>query len=86
MDKYNKRVALITGATGGLGTAMCKKLHDDGFRVVGNFRNKAKAEDWIAKLHEEGYDIDTAEGDVCNYESMVAMVQTIENRVGPHSL
>ena len=83
MDKYNKRVALITGATGGLGTAMCKKLHDDGFRVVGNFRNKAKAEDWIAKLHEEGYDIDTAEGDVCNYESMVAMVQNIENRVGP---
>lgn len=82
MDKYNKRVALVTGATGGLGTAMCKKLHDDGYRVVGNFRNKTKAADWIKSLQDEGYEIDTAEGDVCNYESICAMIQDIEERIG----
>jgi acetoacetyl-CoA reductase len=82
MDKYNNRVALVTGATGGLGTAMCKKLHDDGYRVVGNFRNKEKATEWLKSLHDEVYDIDTAEGDVCNYESMGAMVKDIEDRIG----
>jgi len=35
MDNQNKRIALVTGATGGLGTAMCKKLVDDGYAVVG---------------------------------------------------
>jgi acetoacetyl-CoA reductase len=82
MDNNNKRVALVTGATGGLGTAMCKKLHDEGYHVVGNFRNKAKAQEWINTLRAEGYNIDTAEGDVCNYESMGTMVADIEARIG----
>ena len=40
MDKQNKRIVLVTGATGGLGTAMCKELHKDGFHVVGNYHTK----------------------------------------------
>ena len=47
MDKANKRVVLVTGATGGLGTAMCKKLHNDGYHVVGNYHTKEKADIWM---------------------------------------
>ena len=47
MDKQNKRIVLVTGATGGLGTAMCKKLYKEGFRVIGNYRNKEKAKEWL---------------------------------------
>jgi len=83
MDKNGKRVALVTGATGGLGTAMCKKLHEEGYRVIGNYRNAAKAKEWLDKLHAEGYNIDAYEADVTNYESVGQMVQKIEQEVGP---
>jgi acetoacetyl-CoA reductase len=77
------KVALVTGATGGLGTAMCKKLHDDGFMVVGNYRTAAKAEEWLAKMKSDGYgSIRLFEGDVSSYESSEAMIHQIEKEVG----
>ena len=70
MDKLNKRIVLVTGATGGLGTAMCKELYNDGFHVVANYRNKQKAEEWQAKMKSEGYDIEMFEGDVNDFDSV----------------
>ena len=34
------RVALVTGGTGGIGTAICKKLADMGHKVATNYRNE----------------------------------------------
>lgn len=82
MDSNNKRIALVTGATGGLGTAMCKKLFDDGYHVVANYRNKEKADEWSQKLESEGYKIELFEGDVCSFESMTNMIQQIESKIG----
>ncbi len=83
MDIANKRIVLVTGATGGLGTAMCKKLHDDGFHVVANYRNKTKSEEWAAAMKKEGYVIDLFEGDVADFESVGKMIQKIESEIGP---
>lgn len=58
MDNLNKRIVLVTGATGGLGTAMCKELHNDGFHVIANYRNKVKADEWSSKMKAEGFNID----------------------------
>lgn len=82
MDQLNKRIVLVTGATGGLGTAMCKKLYNDGFRVVGNYHTKEKADKWKEQMKSEGYDIQLFYGDVSNYESAGTMVAEIENKVG----
>ncbi|TAF63186.1 MAG: acetoacetyl-CoA reductase [Cytophagales bacterium] len=82
MDKNNKRVALVTGATGGLGTAMCKKLIDDGFRVVGNYRNAEKANAWAEALKKEGYEVALYPCDVANYEEVGAMIAKIESEIG----
>ena len=82
MDQNNKRIALVTGATGGLGTAMCKELFKDGYHVLGNYRNKEKALEWQQKLKEEGFDIDIVEGDVCDFDSVGKMIQEIETRLG----
>ena len=83
MDKLNKRLVLVTGATGGLGTAMCKKLYKDGFSVVGNYFTKEKAEAWTKTMKGEGYDIRMFHGDVSDFDSAGKMIQTIEQEVGP---
>jgi acetoacetyl-CoA reductase len=82
MDKNNKRVALVTGATGGLGTAMCQRLYKDGYRVVGNYRSASKAQEWQAKMKEEDFLIDLFEGDVSDFDSVSKMISQIEEKVG----
>jgi acetoacetyl-CoA reductase len=83
MDVNNKKVVLVTGATGGLGTAMCIELYNNGYRVVANYRNKEKAEAWQKKLNDQGIQINMFEGDVSSFESCEKMVQQIEQQVGP---
>lgn len=41
-----RRVALVTGGTGGIGTAIVKRLADMGHKVATNFRNEEKARAW----------------------------------------
>lgn len=77
-----KRVVLVTGATGGLGTAMCKKLYDDGYAVVANYRNEEKATEWKKKLHEDGYDIGIYYADVADYDSCGKMVEKVKADLG----
>ncbi|MCC6252155.1 MAG: acetoacetyl-CoA reductase [Bacteroidia bacterium] len=82
MDKVNKRIVLVTGATGGLGTAMCKQLNKDGFHVIANYRDKSKAEAWQKKMKDEDIHIDLYEADVTNYDSVGTMIKKIEEEVG----
>ncbi len=82
MDKANKRIVLVTGATGGLGTAMCKTLLKDGFKVVGNYITPEKAERWTKQMNDEGCHIDLFQGDVSSFEDAGRMIKEIEEKVG----
>ncbi len=82
MENSNKRTVLITGATGGLGTAMCKKLFSDGFNVVGNYHTKEKADKWLEQLNKEGFNIKLFYGDVSDFDSAGEMVKKIEAEIG----
>lgn len=80
--KDGKYVALVTGATGGLGTDMCKNLANDGYLVIANYRTDNKAEEWSAKMKEEGYDFPMVKGDVADYQEVVSMIEHIEKEFG----
>ena len=56
------RVALVTGGTGGIGTAICKRLADLGHKVATNYRNEDKARAWQQKMQADGYDIALVQG------------------------
>ncbi|HEX8506682.1 MAG TPA: acetoacetyl-CoA reductase [Hymenobacter sp.] len=83
MKRETGRVALITGSTGGIGTALCKRLHEEGCRVVGNFRCPEKAQALQHALEEMGCEIDVRRGDVADFDSVGRMVRTIEAEIGP---
>ena len=79
----SNRVALVTGGTGGIGTAICKKLADMGHKVATNYRNEEKAKAWQAKMKADGYDFTLVKGDVGTPEEAAAMVKQVEEKLGP---
>jgi acetoacetyl-CoA reductase len=77
------RVALVTGGTGGIGTAICKRLADIGHKVATNYRNEEKARAWQQRMQADGYDIAIVHGDVSSPEDAAALVRGVEEKLGP---
>ncbi len=81
----SKKVALVTGGTGGLGTAICRKLSDAGYQVVAGYNsggNHEKAKAWQAEQKADGYEIDVAYGDVTDAESCAQCIATVKELTG----
>ncbi len=81
-----KRIALVTGGTGGIGTAICRKLHDEGFVVVAGYNSGGKhdrALAWQAEQKAAGYDMEVRFGDVREPKSCEDCVRDVEETVGP---
>jgi len=77
------RVALVTGGTGGIGTAICQRLADQGHRVATNYRDEAKAKAWREKMLARGCDVAIFPGDVSDPGTAESMVQAVEAALGP---
>lgn len=78
-----KKTALVTGGMGGIGTSICQRLYNDGFRViVGCSVNSPKKDSWLAKQKTAGFKFDILENDVSNWDSVVASFQKAKDYVG----
>ncbi|WP_225763453.1 acetoacetyl-CoA reductase [Stenotrophomonas sp. Marseille-Q4652] len=77
------RVALVTGGTGGIGTAICQRLAAQGHRVATNFRNAGKAQLWEQRMREQGHEVAIFPGDVSCPDSAAEMVRQVEEALGP---
>lgn len=77
------RVALVTGGTGGIGSAICQRLADQGHRVATNYRDEAKALAWRGKMLARGCDVAIFPGDVSDPGTAEQMVQAVEAALGP---
>ena len=77
------RIALVTGGTGGIGTAIVKRLADMGHKVATNYRNEEKAHAWQEQMKAAGYDVTLVKGDVTSPEQAEAMVREVEAKLGP---
>jgi len=78
-----KRVALVTGGTGGIGTAICKKLARQGHVVATTYRNEEKAREWQAVMKKEGFTFHLYKCDVANFEDSQKMVKSVVQELGP---
>ena len=89
MRKKNNKVALVTGGTGGMGTAICERLYKDGYSVVANYRNfttamkwRDEAKKWKDDQLKMGIDVRIVQGDVTNHQSTALMIKKIEDEIG----
>ncbi|HLX52599.1 MAG TPA: acetoacetyl-CoA reductase [Aquella sp.] len=78
-----KKVALVTGGMGGLGTAMCKSLAKSGLTVVTTYLgDEEKKQKWLSDMSKEGHSFKAYKCDVADYDSCVAAVAKIKQEVG----
>ncbi|MGH8829966.1 MAG: SDR family oxidoreductase [Polaromonas sp.] len=77
------RVALVTGASGGLGAQFAKTLSRAGAAVVLASRSLDKLKDLRAQIEAEGGDAHVVSLDVTDYASIKAGVAHAETEVGP---
>jgi acetoacetyl-CoA reductase len=81
-----KKIALVTGGVGGIGTAICRKLAAEGHFVVANFGIAGTEAGWMDRMAAEGFDdkcVALAFGDVASFEAMGEMAQDIVAKHGP---
>ena len=83
-----KKVCLVTGGTGGIGSAICKRLSGDGFIVIATCRPEKESK--IGELHQGLFandsDIHVYPMDVSSFQSCGRLVSEIEQRFGPISI
>jgi acetoacetyl-CoA reductase len=79
------RIALVTGGSGGLGTAICQSLSAIGYRVVANYHPdfEDSAIQWHKDQRALGFDFDIAPGDVSNSEQCTGMLERVTATIGP---
>jgi len=66
-----QKVAYVTGGMGGIGTAICQRLHKEGFRVIAGCGPTRDFNKWLAQQKEEGYEFHASVGNVGDWDSTV---------------
>jgi len=83
MSKDGKRVAVVTGATSGIGLAVTRALANQGHKVFICARSADALELTVKELQDEGLDVDGATCDVRSVEDIKSFITAAVDRFGP---
>jgi acetoacetyl-CoA reductase len=67
----SQKVAYVTGGMGGIGTAICQRLHQDGFKVIAGCGPTRDFKKWLDEQKAEGYTFYASVGNVGDWDSTV---------------
>lgn len=80
-----KKIALVTGGTGGIGTAICQRLANEGHKVAAGYNSGGdhdRARAWQAEQKELGFDFEVSYGDVRDFDSCASCISHVEEALG----
>lgn len=78
-----KKVALVTGGAGGIGTAVVKKLCENGFSVAVNYNSsEQRAQSLCSELVCSGFNAVAFRCDVSSSEEVRSMIKAVESSLG----
>ena len=78
-----KNVAYVTGGMGGIGTAICQRLHNDGYTVIAGCGPTRDFKKWIDEQKALGFTFYTSVGNVADWDSTVEAFTKAKNDHGP---
>ena len=81
-----KRIAYVTGGMGGIGTAICQRLHKDGFTVVAGCGPTRDAQKWLDEQKALGYIFHASVGNVGDWDSTVVAFDKVKAEHGSVSV
>ena len=67
----SKKVAYVTGGMGGIGTAICQRLHKEGFTVIAGCGPTRDFTKWLDEQKALGYSFHASVGNVGDWDSTV---------------
>ena len=79
----NGKIALITGATQGIGAALARGFGEAGATVVVNARDRSKLDTFVSSLGDSGIKAYGSFFDITVPASVKTAVEEIETNIGP---
>jgi acetoacetyl-CoA reductase len=75
----SQKVAYVTGGMGGIGTAICQRLHKMGYKVIAGCGPSRDSDKWLGEQKAMGYTFYASVGNVADWESTtVAFTKAVE--------
>ncbi|QBR84621.1 acetoacetyl-CoA reductase [Legionella israelensis] len=80
----NRRIVVVTGGTGGIGTAICQHLAED-YRVIACYYKNGQheqAKQWQEEQKRAGYEIDIVYGNISDFSDCEKITSLVMERYG----
>jgi acetoacetyl-CoA reductase len=77
------KLAYVTGGMGGIGTAICQRLHKAGFKVIAGCGPTRDFNKWLGEQAALGYTFHASVGNVGDWDSTVAAFTKAKAEHGP---
>src|SRR5579871_2739943 len=81
--QMGQRLAYVTGGMGGIGTAICQRLHKEGHKVIAGCGPSRDHQKWLAEQKEKGYSFYASVGNVADWDSTVEAFTRVKAEHGP---
>ncbi|KAF5283348.1 hypothetical protein FQR65_LT13897 [Abscondita terminalis] len=83
MNKWEGKIAVVTGASSGIGATICKQLVIYGIKVVGLARRNEKIEELSKKLQNQSGKLYAIKVDITKEEDILKAFKWISENLGP---